>query len=75
MFVAKGSVQGNTKVAAYIEKPKKVLLTSPDNIPPNGYIKKKNRSAIKNNSFCVQSEKADKTKKLRNLYGNNNLYY
>ena len=75
LSVAKGSVQGNTKVAAYIEKPKKVLLTSPDNIPPNGYIKKKNRSAIKNNSFCVQSEKADKTKKLRNLYGNNNLYY
>ena len=75
LSAAKFSGQGSTKVAAYVQKPKKVLLTSPDNIPPNGYIKKKNRSIIKNNSFGVQSEKVDKTKKLKNLYNNNNLYY
>ena len=57
------------KVAAYINKPKKVLLTSPDNIPPNAKIRRRNN--IKN----INSEKSNKIRKNDNLYNscNNNL--
>ena len=65
---AKFSNKETSKVAAYVLKPKKVLLTSPDNIPPNGIIQK--RSKI--NSFGLQNENV-KNKKVDNLY--NNPYY
>ena len=64
----KFSNKETSKVAAYISKPKKVLLTSPDNIPPNGIIQK--RSKI--NSFGLQNENVN-NKKVDNLY--NNPYY
>ena len=57
------------KVAAYINKPKKVLLTSPDNIPPNAKIRKKNN--IKNKYLGNQSEKINKIRKMENFYNNN----
>ena len=64
----------NTKVAAYVQKPKKILLTSPDNIPLNGYIWKKAKNFVKNNSSGIQKEKADSnSKKLKNIF--NNGYY
>ena len=65
---SKFSNKETSKVAAYVLKPKKVLLTSPDNIPPNGIIQK--RSKI--NSFGLQNENV-KNKKVDNLY--NNPYY
>ena len=65
---AKFSNKETSKVAAYVLRPKKVLLTSPDNIPPNGIIQK--RSKI--NSFGLQNENV-KNKKVDNLY--NNPYY
>ena len=37
----------DSKVAAYMIKPKKILLTSPDNIPPNGIIIKNIKNKIK----------------------------
>lgn len=37
------STRSEVKVAGYIKKPKKILLTSPDNIPPNGFIRKNKR--------------------------------
>ena len=65
----------NNKVAAYIQKPKKILLTSPDNLPPNAFIRKKNRNIAKNNSFGLNGEKNDNNnKRLKNLY-NNNINY
>jgi len=75
LSIAKIQSQVNVKVAAYIKKPKKVLLTSPDNIPSNGYIKRNNRNIIKNNSVGVQSEKVDKSKNFENIYINANQYY
>ena len=60
----------NSKVAAYINKPKKVLLTSPDNILPNAKIKK---SIIKNKYLGNQSEKKeDRITKLESFYNNGN---
>ena len=65
----------NNKVAAYIQKPKKILLTSPDNLPPNAFMRKKNRNIAKNNSFGLNGERNDNNnKRLKNLY-NNNIYY
>ena len=67
-WILKFSNKETSKVAAYVLRPKKVLLTSPDNIPPNGIIQK--RSKI--NSFGLQNENV-KNKKVDNLY--NNPYY
>ena len=75
LSIAKFPNQASAKVAAYIKKPKKVLLTSPDNIPSNGYIKRNNRNIIKNNSVGVQSEKVDKTKNFENIYINANQFF
>lgn len=50
----------DSKVAAYMIKPKKILLTSPDNIPPNGIIIKNIKNKLKNNSFGFQGEKTKK---------------
>ena len=67
--------QGVTRVAAYVSKPKKVLLTNPDNIPPNGIIRKKNKSNNKNIYFLNQTPKGNKYKKTHNLYHGQNFQY
>jgi hypothetical protein len=68
------SPANNTKVAAYVQKPKKILLTSPDNIPLNGYIWKKTKNFVKNNSSGIKKEKVDSnSKKLKSIF--NNGYY
>ena len=51
------------KVAAYVKKPKKILLTSPDNIPPNKIFRRKKRN--KSNRF--KSEK-NRDKQFNNIF-------
>ena len=68
--------QGVAKVAAYDStKPKKLLLVSPNNIPPNSLIKIANKNPNKNKSVAgIQSEKANKIKKLESLYKNHQTH-
>ena len=75
--VTKCQNHGEAKIAAYINKPKKVLLTNPDNIPPNGIIRKKNKNMNKKIYYLNQTEKTNKTRNLYNLYNvkNNHLIY
>ena len=58
----------NMKVISYIKKPKKVLLTSPDNIPPNSIIKRK---VFKNKSYGYKSEK-NRNKQIEKMFENFN---
>ena len=67
--------QGVAKVAAYDgTKPKKLLLVSPNNMPPSSLIKMANKVPNKNKSVGIQSEKVNKIKKLENLYKNHQTH-
>jgi hypothetical protein len=68
--------QGVAKVAAYdSKKPKKLLLISPNNMPPTSLIKMANNYPNKNKSVgIIQSEKVNKIKKLENLYKNHQTH-
>ena len=72
LSASKFSNKSLTKVVGYIKYPKRILLTSPDNIPPNGTIRK-NKNIIKHNSSANINEKEVKNKKIQNMY--NNDYY
>ena len=76
LSVVKFQNQGVAKVAAYDStKPKKLLLVSPNNIPPNSLIKIANKNPNKNKSVAgIQSEKANKIKKLESLYKNHQTH-
>ena len=72
--------QENMTLSPYPKKPKKILLTNPDNIPPNNIslIWKKIKNFNKNNSNLSQSEKNMEIKKIEQFYNsvnNNNNYY
>ena len=75
LSVVKFQNQGVSKVAAYDStKPKKLLLVSPNNIPPNSLIKIPNKNQNKNKSVGIQSEKVNKIKKLESLYKNHQTH-
>ena len=69
-------VNQGPKVAAYVNKPKKVLLTNQNNIPPNTIIRRnRGNNTIKKNLFGNQSEKGKRVKKYENMYNSNNQFY
>jgi len=75
LSVVKFQNQGVAKVAAYdATKPRKLLLVSPNNMPPNSLIKMPNKLPNKNKSVGIQSEKVNKIKKLENLYKNHQTH-
>jgi hypothetical protein len=76
LSVVKFQNQGVAKVAAYDStKPKKLLLVSPNNIPPNSLIKITNKNPNKTKSVGgIQSEKVNKIKKLETLYKNHQTH-
>jgi len=75
LSVVKFQNQGVAKVAAYDgTKPKKLLLVSPNNMPPSSLIKMANKVPNKNKSVGIQSEKVNKIKKLENLYKNHQTH-
>jgi hypothetical protein len=75
LSVVKFQNQGVAKVAAYDStKPKKLLLVSPNNIPPNSLIKMTNKMPNKNKSVGIQSEKVNKITKLENLHKNHQTH-
>ena len=65
---AKLSNKETLKIYPYAKKPKKVLLTNPDNIPPNSIIRKKIKNCNKNNAILIKSEKSVETKKIEKLF-------
>ena len=69
LSAAKFSTQAIPKVAGNINKPKKVLLTNPENMPVNVLLlrKKNNISINKTKSLGNQSDKSNKTNKLENI--------
>lgn len=74
-LIAKYVNQGK-RVAAFVSKPKKVLLTNPDNIPPNSIIRRKRGKNLINKNFLGnQSEKGTRIKKYEKIYNNNNQYF
>ena len=74
-LIAKYVNQGK-RVAAFVSKPKKVLLTNPDNIPPNSIIRRKRgKNFINKNFLGNQSEKGTRIKKYEKIYNNNNNQY
>ena len=71
--------QENMTISPYAKKPKKILLTNPDNIPPNNISliwKKIKNFNNKNISNLSQSDKNMEIKKIEQLYNTvNNNYY
>ena len=75
LSTAKMSHKIMSKTSQYEKTPKKVLLINPDNIPPNMVIRRIIKNGNKNNSIGIESEKNAKTKRMDNLYNNENQYY